>query len=69
MTQREETLAYKAGRAFARIKPMSPAAFAIGGVAGYCALTLLGTASAMLANAMLLLLIVALGYELLCRSK
>lgn len=69
MTNREETLAYKAGRAFARMKPISPAAFAIGGVVGYCALTLLGTASAMLANAMLMLLIVALAYELLCRTK
>lgn len=69
MTKHDETLAYKAGRAFARIKPISPAAFAIGGIAGYCALTLLGTASSMLANTMLLLLIVALGYELLCRSK
>ena len=69
MTQQEETLAYKAGRAFARMKPINPTAFAIGGLVGYCALTLLGAASAMLANAMLMLLLVALAYELLCRTK
>lgn len=69
MTHKDETLAYRAGRAFARMKPISPAAFAAGGLVGFCALSLLGAASSLLANAMLIVLIAAIAYELLCRAR
>ena len=67
--QQKESLAYKAGRAFARSKPISPTAFAVGGIVGWVTLSMIGVISGLLANLMLTILFVAIAWEFICRAK
>ena len=75
----EQSTAYKAGAAYARMKskfnfrpqkidPLSPLTFAVGGVAGFFAFTLLAAASDMLASIGLFVLVGALVWELMFKK-
>jgi len=75
----EQSTAYKAGAAYARIKrkfnfrprridPLSPVTFAVGGVAGFFAFSMLAAASDMLASIGLFVLIGALLWELMFKK-
>jgi len=77
----EQSTAFKAGRAYARFKnksfkvfrpkridPLSPLTFAVGGVAGFFAFSMLAAASDMLASIGLFVLIGALLWELMFKK-
>lgn len=77
----EESTAYRAGRAYARFKnkdfkvfrlrridPLSPVTFAVGGVAGFFAFSMLAAASDMLASIGLFVLVGALLWELMSKK-
>jgi hypothetical protein len=75
----EQSTAYKAGAAYARMKrkfsfqprridPLSPLTFAVGGVAGFFAFSMLAAASELLASVGLFILIGALVWELMFKK-
>lgn len=65
----KEPFAFRAGRFIGSLKPISPGAFAVGGIAGYFAFSMLGMASEMFASIALIVLLGALFVELTCRLK
>lgn len=75
----EQSTAYRAGAAYARMKskfsfrprridPLSPLTFAVGGVAGFFAFSMLAAASELLASIGLFILIGALAWELMFKK-
>ena len=75
----EQSTAYKAGAAYARMKrkfsfqprridPLSPLTFAVSGVAGFFAFSMLAAASELLASVGLFILIGALVWELMFKK-
>ena len=65
----KEPFAFRAGRFIGSLKPISPGAFAVGGVVGYFAFSMIGMASELFASIALIVLLVALFLELACRMK
>ena len=75
----EQSTAHRAGAAYARMKgkfrfrprridPLSPLTFAVGGVAGFFAFSMLAAASELLASIGLFILIGALAWELMFKK-
>ena len=75
----EQSTAYRAGAAYARMKskfsfrpdridPLSPLTFAVGGVAGFFAFSMLAAASDLLATIGLFVLVGALLWELMFKK-